>query len=415
MNIINMLEINLAITGLIFSILFSSTEIALLSANKLQIDVWLKQNYKLASLTRFIISKKSKFLMVSLIGTNLANILASSFFTVYFIKIINNSNIIYPENMLFLPIALTILIFGEILPKTIIREYSNIMLLILSPILYLFYILFYPLIFIFDNLNFLNKRYVVNKKELIKQKRSEFEHIFDKNDDSLNIDKEQQTIISNIFDYRDQIVKNVMTPLKDISAISIHSELDDLAHKFIDSGHSKLPIYNNTLNDIKGIIYLYDLYSKPEQLDDIIREVLFVPQAKLIPDLMKTFKEKNHSIAIVLDENGKTSGLITIEDIFEELFGEFGDEFDYENLQSFINKDGSITTNAKININDFNEKYNNLIPLGDYETVGGYIIKQIDRIPNKNEHLFLNIGHIIIKKASSRRIEQIQIFTNQPD
>ena len=122
-----MLEINLAITGLFFSILFSSSEIALISANKLQIDVWIKQKYKFANLTRFIIKNKSKFLIVALIGTNLANILASSFATVYLIQIINKYNFFH-ENIVFLPIALIILVFGEILPKTIIREYSNILL-----------------------------------------------------------------------------------------------------------------------------------------------------------------------------------------------------------------------------------------------------------------------------------------------
>ena len=127
---------------------------------------------------------------------------------------------------------------------------------------------------------------------------------------------------------------------------------------------------------------------------------------------MKTFKEKNQSIAIVLDAKGNTSGIITIEDIFEELFGDFEDEFDYEKLHSWINKDGSIITNANISIKEFNKKYSDLIPLGDYETIGGYIIEKLGRIPNKNEHIFLQIGQILIKKASSRRIEQVQIFIN---
>ena len=410
-----MLEINLAITGLFFSILFSGTEIALISANKLQIDVWIKQKYRFATLTKFIIENKPKFLTVALIGTNLANILASSFFTVYLIRLININNFTISDNILFIPIALIILIFGEILPKTIIREYSNIMLIILSPILYFFYIIFFPFVFLFSKINFINDRYLISKKERIEQKRTEFESIFNKGDQSIDIDKDQHTIISNIFDYRDQIVKNVMTKLENISAISIDSDLDDLAHKFIDSGHSKLPIYDNSLNCIKGIIYIYDLYSKPENLNDIIRDVLFIKESDLIPDLMKKFKDKNQSIAIVIDENNKTCGLITIEDVFEEIFGEFEDEFDYKSIQSFKNKDGSITTNAKMSIEDFNQKHNNLIPKGDYETIGGYIIKEIDRIPNTNEHLFLSIGHIIIKKADSRRIEQIQIFMNQSD
>ena len=140
-----MFEFNLGIIGLIFSILFSGCEMALISANKLQIDVWVKQKYKLGNLTKFIINNKSKFLTVSLIGTNLANILASSFFTIYFLHLKEQKNLEFPEQLLFIPIALTILLFAEILPKTIIREYSNIMLLLLSPIMYLFYLLFYPI------------------------------------------------------------------------------------------------------------------------------------------------------------------------------------------------------------------------------------------------------------------------------
>ena len=409
-----MLEINLAITGLFFSILFSSSEIALISANKLQIDVWIKQKYKFANLTRFIIKNKSKFLIVALIGTNLANILASSFATVYLIQIMSKYNF-FNENIVFLPIALIILVFGEILPKTIIREYSNIMLLVFSPILYFFYVIFYPIVYLFNKINVVNNNVVISKKDLIEEKRNEFEGIFHKGDQSINIDKEQHSIISKIFDYRDQIVKNVMTPTDEISCISFSAELDDLAHKFIDSGHSKLLVFDKNLNDVKGIIYIYDLYSKPISLKDIIRKVIFISEDKLIEDLMKIFKKNNQSTAIAINSKGDTTGLITIEDIYEEIFGEFDDEFDYKNIQSFINKDGSITTNAKISIEDFNKKYNNIIPNGDYETIGGYIIKEIDRIPNENEHIFLNIGHIIIKKATARRIEQIQIFINQSD
>jgi len=407
-----MLELNLGIIGLIFSVLFSASEIALISATKLQIDVWVKQRYRLGRLAKFIIDNKSKFLTVSLIGTNLSNILSSSFFTIYLINITNINNIYFPEGLLFIPIALTILLFGEILPKTIIREYSNIALLLLSPMMYIFYLFFYPFIILFNKINFINKKHYLSKEELLAEKREEFEQIFEDIDKDIEIEEDQKEIISNIFDYREQTAGKVMTPLDSISAISIESNLDDLAHKLIDSGHSKLPVYKDNLNNIKGIIYLYDLYSNPENLEDIVKDVLFIPHTELIPDLMKTFKEKSQSMAIVLDAQGKTSGIITIEDIFEELFGDFEDEFDYENLQSWQDKDGSIITNAKISIKEFNKKYNNLIPMGDYETIGGYIIQQLGRIPNKNEHLFLQIGQILIRKASSKRIEQVQIFIN---
>ena len=406
-----MIELNLAIIGLIFSILFSSSEIALISANKLQIDVWIKQKYVFSKNARNVLNNKASFLNVSLIGTNLANILASSFFTLYFINIIDSGNYTFiSKEFIFFPIAFIILIFGEILPKTIIREYSNIMIVVLSPLLILFYYIFYPFVLLFKNLEFANKEHYLNRQ--IIEKRLEFQDVFNNEETSETIEEDQKEIITKIFSYQKQTIDKAMTPLKLISAIEINSNLNKLAHIFIDSGHSKLPVYDEDLNNIKGIVYLYDLYSKPNDLNEIIRDVLFVPYTKLIPDLMKKFKETKHSIAIVLDKNGKTSGLITIEDIFEELFGDFEDEFDNEKINSLKLDDGSFIINTKMIIPDFNSEFNNLIPKGTYETVGGFIINEIGRIPHKNEHLFLNIGHVIVRKGSSRKIEQIQLFLN---
>ena len=405
-----MVELNLAIIGLIFSILFSSSEIALISANKLQIDVWIKQRYVFSKIAKNILDNKASYLNVSLIGTNLANILASSFFTLYFINLIENYNINFiSEELIFFPIAFIILIFGEIIPKTIIREYSNIMIVVLSPILTGFYYIFFPLLLLFKGIQYNNKEHYLKKMD---EKRLEFQNVFSNEDTSDTIEDDQKEIITNIFSYQEQTISKSMTPLESISAIEINSSLDQLAHMFIDSGHSKLPVYDGDLNNIKGIVYLYDIYSKPNNLNEIVRDVLFVPHSKLIPELMKKFKKTKHSIAIVLNEEGKTSGLITIEDIFEELFGDFEDEFDNEKTNSLRLDNKSFIINTKMSITDFNNEFNNLIPDGDYETVGGYLINKIGRIPHKNEHLFLDIGHVIIKKGSSRKIEQIHLFLN---
>ena len=403
-----MLELNLAIIGLILSILFSSSEIALISANKLQVDVWIKQKYKLSSLTKHILENKSTYLIVSLIGTNLSNILCSSFGTVY---LINNTQI--STNLIFIPIAITILLIGEILPKTIIREYSNIMLLVLSPFIKISYYIFYPFVIILNKFNLSNKKLYINDFENQKEKkRLEFQNLYEEVDDPTSIEKDEQEIILNIFEYSKATVSEVMTPRIDISAISNDLSLDEIAHAFIDCGHSKLPVYKDSVDNIIGIIYLYDLYAKPSNVSEIIKDVLYVPFSKPVSDLMNQFKNENHSIAIVLDEHGGTSGLITIEDVFEELFGEFEDEFDYEESDSKKIEDGSILVNAKMEYEIFNEKYGNIIPKGDYETVGGYIIKKLGRIPHKNEHIFLPIGQVIIRNSSSRRIEQIQIYLN---
>jgi len=404
-----MFDLNLTIIGLILSIIFSSLEIALITANKLQIDVWIKQKYKLGSITKKILENKSKYLIVTLIGTTLSNILCSSFFTVYLI----NNNII-SSSLIFIPISIIILLFGEIIPKTIIREYANIMLMILSPIMILFYYLFYPIVFIFNKLNIFNKEIYLNiKSEKKNINRQEVKNVYEQADDDTSIESGEKEIISNIFEYSTKNVSEIMTPRTDISAISDQLSLDEIAHIFIDSGHSKLPVYKENIDNIIGMIYLYDLYSKPKNLSEIIKETLIVPFSKPVNDLMEELKEKNLSIAIIIDEHGGTAGLVTIEDIFEELFGDFEDEFDYDEIEMNKNDDGSISVNAKIECNIFNNKFGNIIPEGDYETLGGYIINKIGRIPHENEHLFLDIGQIIIKKSSSRRIKQMQIFLNE--
>ena len=404
-----MIELNLTIIGLLLSIIFSSLEITLISANKLQIDVWIKQKYKLGSLTKSILENKSKFLIVTLIGTTLSNILCSSFFTVYLIK-----NNIVSSSLTFIPISMVILLFGEIIPKTIIREYSNIMLMILSPIMILFYYIFYPIVFIFNKFNIFNKKIYLNIKSEEKNiNRQEVKNVYEQADDDTFIESGEKEIISNIFEYSTKNVSEIMTPRTDISAISDQLSLDEIAHVFIDSGHSKLPVYNKNIDNITGMIYLYDLYSKPKDLSEIIKDTLIVPFSKPVNDLMEELKEKNLSIAIVIDEHAGTAGLVTIEDIFEELFGDFEDEFDYDEVEINKNDDGSISLNARIECSIFNDKFGNIIPEGDYETLGGYIINKIGRIPNENEHLFLDIGQVIIKKSSSRRIKQMQIFLNE--
>ena len=175
-----MIELNLAIIGLILSIIFSSSEIALITSNKLQINVWIKQNYRLSTTAKKILDQKSIFLIVCLIGTNLSNILASSFATAYLIK----TNIISTE-LIFIPIAAIILLFGEILPKTIIKEYSNLMLLVLSPFLWISYILLFPFVKLLDIFNLSkNKLFIKNKRDILNAKRKEFESVFDQNDEN---------------------------------------------------------------------------------------------------------------------------------------------------------------------------------------------------------------------------------------
>lgn len=396
----------LAITGIILSIFFSSSEIALISANKLQINVWKKQGKRLSATAKSIINNKEFYLFCILVGNNLANMLTTSFFTIY---LVNNYAVI-PEYFIFIIISLVILMFAEIIPKSIIRQFSNITLLLFSPILFFFGIILYPIYFLFNLFIKPNTETSIFKEH--DYMRDDIQHIYRHVDKSIEIEEEQKEMLSNVFTLGKNTAYEVMTPRAKLSIVSQKDTLEEILHTFIDSGHSKLPIYNNNIDDIVGVVYLYDLFKNPNNIDEIIKPVNKIPFTKHISDIMSSFQESNSNIAIVIDEHGGTSGLITAEDIFEELFGEFEDEFDHDQVKSKVQDDGSIVTNARIECDEFNKLYNNLIPKGNYETLAGYIISEIGRIPNQGESLFLTIGQILIKKSSSRKIEEIQIFPN---
>lgn len=395
-----MIDLLFSFVGIIFSVLFSSLEIALLSSNSFQIDVWSKQGGKLSNLSSKIIKEKEIFLFLILLGTNVSNIVATTFATLHFLSVgWNNFSII-------ILISFIILIFGEILPKTFIKNHANIGLVILSPLLIFMYYLFYPLIKLIINLKWLEIYKNVSEEE----KRQDLQSTFEQVEENDSMEKEQQEMISNVFDFSKTSVYKAMTPRNEISCISIDDSLEKAMHIFLESTHSKLPVFKNDIDNIVGMLYLYDLFKGPENLKDIVRDILFIPYDKPVLEIIPEFQKANHSLGIIIDQNNKTAGLITSEDIFEEIFGEFEDEFDNNVFNTKVFSDGSILVNAKMKWIDFNNKHNNLIPKGNYETIAGYIISDLGRIPNPGEHLFMSIGQVVIKKASSRFIENVLIY-----
>jgi len=394
------MELTLSFLGIFFSILFSSLEIALISCNIFQIDVWAKQGGILSKNSQKIVKKKEIFLFLILLGTNVSNVIATTFATLYFLMHG------WSNGFIIIIISIIILIFGEILPKTFIKNHSNSGLVYLSPLLMAMYYLFFPLVLLITKLKWLDFYKDISDKE----KREDLQSTFEEVDDEEAMEKDQQEMISNVFDFSKTSVYKAMTPIDEMSCISYSDSLEKVMHIFIESGHSKLPVYKQNIDNIVGMVYLYDLFKTPENLKDIIKEILFISHTKPILNIIPDFQKANHSLGIIIDTNKKTLGLITSEDIFEEIFGEFEDEFVNNPIDTKINSDGSILVNGKMKWLDFNKRHGNIIPKGDYETIAGYIISDLGRIPNIGEHLFMNLGQIVIKKASDRYIEKVLIY-----
>ncbi len=400
-----MIAIYIAAVGLILSVIFSSSEIALISCNRLQITVWQKQKRTGAGLAFGVLEKKEEYLTTILFGTNFSNILATSFATVY----------LYEHGLGEVPtvilIALIILLFGEILPKSLTRDHPNSGLLLFSPILVASNWIFSPFNFLLRKTGWVHPQQTEGQEnEENAEERDDLQYLYNQVRDRQTMEKDQQEMIANVFDFGKATVSEAITPRTEISAVSTEFSLDEALDTFIQSGHSKLPVYENDIDNIIGVIHLYDFFKEARGIDELIKPILFIPFSKSIMDTLSEFRTARHAMAIVLDEHGGTAGLVTAEDLFEELFGDFEDEFDSQDHISEKQSDGSIIASAGMDWDVFNERHGEMIPEGDYETVGGFVLHELGRIPNKGERLHLSIGQVVIRKADTRKIEQLQIF-----
>jgi len=396
------IELILAIIGLVLSAFFSGSEIAFVSANPMQIEVWKRQNRRGADETSTMLDNPASFLNITLIGTNIANIMATSFATIILIQYMNKVFVV-------LLVALVILTFGEILPKTIFREQANILSVRVTPVLRFFRLLLFPFLKLAGWFTDTLTRWIQPDEEVIEAfSKDDLRLLFSRMEDPNVIDKHEKKFITKLFTFGQHTAREVMTPRTEISAVEINQSLDRVKEAFLESGHAKLPVYEGTIDKIVGVIFLYDLFDSQDSVRDLVREATFVPESKNIGELLREFQENNNSIGIVIDEYGGTAGLITVEDIVEELFGEFEDEFDIDEVTVKKVNSGYIIS-ARAEIDYLNETLHLSLPDGEYETLGGYLEDRIGRIPTTGEELTIGNRKYIITKASQKKIEQVKL------
>jgi len=232
-------------------------------------------------------------------------------------------------------------------------------------------------------------------------------------EESLNagiVKKAEGDIITKVLDLSDQKVYDAMRPRTEIVGVELTLNIYEALSIFIESGYSKLPVYEDNLDNIQGVIFAYDVFNLPPDLKSIMREIIFVPETKKTFDMLNEFLNRHASIAIVIDEFGGTAGIITMEDIMEELFGEIRDEYDIEEDICRKSADNSYLVSGKVEIDFINEKYNLLIPTGDYGTVGGFITSRIGRIPIEGENITIDNFNILIIRANAIKIDLIKLI-----
>ncbi len=398
------------------SAFFSGMEIAFISANKLQVEIEKNKGSFISSVLTKLTKNRSKFITTMLVGNNISLVIYGFYMGELLTRIIAP----FIPNSFFILIIQTfistivILITAEFLPKAIFRAFANESLKFFAVFAYFFYILFYFISEFISKISDLILRVFFNTKKDIEQTEFSKEELGNFINEQLevtdeNVDSEIQ-IFQNALEFHNVKAREVMVPRTEIIAIEVHEPIKKLKELFIKSGLSKILIFQNSLDDIIGYVNTFELFKKPKNIRSVLLPVEFVPETILIKNLLDNLSRKRKSIAIVLDEYSGTSGLITKEDIIEELFGEIEDEHDQiKNTEEQINS-REFLFSARLEIDYLNEVYNLNIPKEDsYETLGGYVVNHTESIPDLNEIIIVDNLEFKIAKASKTKIEEIYL------
>jgi len=391
---------------------FSATEIAFVTGNKLKIEIRARKKNLAAKSALYFTNDPRTFFSTILLGSTILNITFASLSALFLSSVFGLNEI----NILIIS-TLVMLIFGELLPKYLSREIADRVVFIAAIPLRLFSFILSPLVKITSSVStlFIKSASTGNDRLAYLFDKEDIETLVLESHEAGVVNKKESDIISRVLEVGDQRVYEAMRPRTDVVGIDIDCTIDEALDIFIDSGYSKLPVFEDSLDNIKGVIFAYDLFKFPPNLKSIIREIIFVPETKRSFDMLNEFLSKRVSIAVVIDEFGGTAGIVTVEDIIEELFGEIKDEYDVE--EDILRKisANSYLISGRVEVDMLNEKYNLNIPDGDYETIGGYVTSRLGRIPAQGENVHIDNFDILIARGNHTKIEVIKLVIPEPE
>lgn len=401
---------------ILLSALFSSAETSLTTSNKLKIQSLADQGSKRARILLKISEDSGKMLSAILIGNNLVNNAATALTTSLIIQLFGNSVVGIATGV----ITLLILIFGEISPKTLATIHSEKMALLYAPLIHFLMKIFTPVIFIVNKLSmgvlFLLR---VNPDQKVNtMTEHELRTIVDVSHEDGVIESEEKEMIYNVFDMGDAKAKDIMVPRVHVTFADINSTYDELIEIFREDKFTRLPIYEEITDNVVGTINMKDLLlynyndKKEFHVRDILREAYFTYEYKSISELLVEMRQASINIAIVLDEYGETAGLITLEDLLEEIVGEIHDEYD-ENEEEFVRQinDREYIIEGSMNLDDLNDSLGLNLSSEDYDSLGGFIIEHLDRLPEQGDELTTDDGiRLVVEALQKNRVESVHLY-----
>jgi CBS domain containing-hemolysin-like protein len=410
--------------ALVFSAFFSGIEIAYISANKLQIELQKKQGMWSGKVLSKFLAKPGQFIGTTLIGNTIMLVLYGTFMAFLLDEplrnllpaSINNEAVILISQTILS--TLLVLITGEFLPKSIFMLDPNRMLNFFALPFLIIYSIMYPVVWLVVALSklFITQvlRLEYNEEKpvfTITDLNSFIKDQMGQNRTAGNVEVDSK-IFDNAIEFKTVRIRECMIPRTDIVAVEISDPIEELKKVFEESGHSKVVIYRESIDEVIGYCHQLELFKKPKTIEDILTPIIIAPESALANEVLIQFIQERKSLALVVDEFGGTSGIVSMEDIIEEIFGEIDDEYDNEALTEQLIGELEFLLSARLEIDYLKEKYGWELPIGDFETLSGFILSQTENLPNIGETITYGRFTFTIVSKQAHRIETVRLKIN---
>jgi len=405
---------------LLLSAFFSGMEIAFVSSNRIYLEIEKSQSGVTSNVLKTITQNPSQFIATMLLGNNIALVLYGIFMGDRILQLFFPETLLYGQASLIVIFYQTlistaiILLTAEFLPKVFFQLYANTFIKIFAIPVAIFYFLFYPITYsIIEFTDIILKRFFKTGNDEVQLSFSKvelgnyIEEQLESSQNKENLDSEIE-IFQKALDFSEVKTREAMVPRAEVIAVEEQTSIEDIKALFITTGLSKIPVYKETIDQILGYVHAFEIIKQPKTLKNILLPVAYVPETMLVNDVLKLLTRQHKSIAVVIDEYGGTSGIVTVEDIVEELFGEIEDEYDTIDHVEKQLSENSYLFSARLEVDYLNEKYHLDLPQSEfYETLGGMIAYTTGEIPAKGERIDIPSFYLKIEKVSATKIEQI--------
>ena len=411
------ISVIIILTTLVLSAFFSGFEIAYVSSNKVHLEILKKQEGVIANVLTKLTRKPSKLLATMLVGNNVALV-------VYGFEMGKVMTVLLPpffQNVLWHTIisTLIILITAEFMPKVFFQIYANQLLKVFAIPAYFFYLLFYPFSsFVMWISDFVLRVFFKTKGDYVPLSFSKVELVDYISEQMENAPKKEEVdsevqMFQNALEFSGVKAREIMIPRTEIVAVELNESIENLIATFVSSGFSKILIYNENIDDILGYVHSFDMFKKPKTIKEVLIPIVNIPETIQINEVLNILTRKRKSMAVVLDEYGGTSGIVTLEDIVEELFGEIEDEHDKDKFIEEQISDTEYLFSARLEVEYLNETYHLDIPESEeYETLGGFIVLHNEGIPTQGEVIEIPPFTFSIEACSQTKIETVRLTVN---